>query len=248
MRIHACRHFLRNVCSTSERAVNCRRTASRDFAEFLSGVLTECLGFTRSDVFFVHVSNWAGDPLTRKGTSCTLSYVDQFLLASECQGQGTDALSSGESELCALGALSSDLIFSHAIVKEIGPSFLVHARADSSTARALATKHGASRKMTHIHTGFLCTQDLVFPKLLTTSAVKRDVDPSDVETKGLRRERFCRMKAVLGLGNELRETHSLGSWDDESYKSNVCRVLRLKKCTYIICLMFSYLIEGRFGS
>ena len=52
----------------------------------------------------------------------------------------------------ALGALSAELIFAQAILKEIGLSFLIHARADSSTARAAATKQGASRKMKHIHT------------------------------------------------------------------------------------------------
>ena len=62
----------------------------------------------------------AGDPVTRKSTSCTHCYVDQFLLTSECKGQGTLALSSGESELYALGALSAKLIFAQAFLKEIG--------------------------------------------------------------------------------------------------------------------------------
>ena len=65
----------------------------------------------------------------------------------------------------APGALSAELIFAQAILKEIGLSFLIHARADSSTARAVATKQGAGRKMKHIHTGFLFIQDLVFRKL-----------------------------------------------------------------------------------
>ena len=111
-------------------------------------------------------ADWAGDPVTRKSTSCTLCYIDQFLLTSECRGQATVSLSSGESEMYALGALSAELIFAHAILKEIGLSFLIHARADSSTARAVATKQGASRKMKHIHTRFLFIQDLVFRKLL----------------------------------------------------------------------------------
>ena len=85
-------------------------------------------------------ADWDGDPVTRKSTSCTLCQIDQFLLSSECQGQGTVALSSGESELYAFGALSAELIFAQAILKEIGLSFLIHARADSSTARAVATK------------------------------------------------------------------------------------------------------------
>ena len=116
--------------------------------------------------------DWAGDPVTRKSTSYTLCYVDQFLLTSECRGQGTVALSSGESDLCALGALSAELIFAQVVLKEIWLSFLTHARADSSTARAVATKQGATRKMKHIHKRFLFIQDLVFRKLLTLSSVK----------------------------------------------------------------------------
>ena len=73
-------------------------------------------------------ADWADDPVTRKSTSCTLCYVDQFLLTSECRGQGTVALSSGESEKYALGALSAELIFAQAILKEIGLPFLMHAR------------------------------------------------------------------------------------------------------------------------
>ena len=115
-------------------------------------------------------ANCSGDPVTRKSTSCTLCYV----------GRGTVALSSGESELYALGALSAELIFAQAILKDIGLSFLIHARADSSTPRAVATKQGASRKMKHIHTRFLFIQDLVFRKLLAMSSVKTDVNSSDI--------------------------------------------------------------------
>ena len=63
--------------------------------------------------------DWAGDPVTRRSTSCSLCCVDQFLVTSECQGQGIVALTSGH-ELYALGALSADLIFAQAILKEIG--------------------------------------------------------------------------------------------------------------------------------
>ena len=160
-------------------------------------------------------ADWAGDPVTRKSTSCTpctLCYVDQFLLTSECRGQGTVALSSGESEMYALGALSAELIFAQAILKEIGLSFLIHARADSNTARAVATKQGASRKMKHIHTRFLFIQDLVFRKLSTMSSVKTDVNPSDIGTKALGRERFHRLGSMLGTGTELSDTSSPGKW------------------------------------
>ena len=157
-------------------------------------------------------ADWAGDPVARKSTSCTLHYVDQFLLTSECRGQGTVALFSGESELYALGALSAELIVAQAILKETGLSFLIHARADSSTARAVATKQGASRKMKHTHTRILSIQDLVFRKLLTMSSVKTDVNPSDIGTKALGRERLYRLRSMLGMGTELTETSSPGKW------------------------------------
>ena len=172
----------------------------------LSKTLKHVTGYSDAD--------WAGDPVTRKSTSCTLCYVDQFLLTSECQGQGTVALSSGESELYALGALSAELVFAQAILKEIALSFLIRARAVSSTAREVATKQGASRKMKHIYTRFLFIQDLVFRKLLTISAVKTDVNPSDIGTKALGRERFYRLRSMLGMGTELVETSSPGKLYD----------------------------------
>ncbi len=60
-------------------------------------------------------------------------------------------MSRGESELYAFGALSAELIVAQAILKEIGLSFLIHTRADSSTARAVATKQGKSQDETHSH-------------------------------------------------------------------------------------------------
>ena len=81
-------------------------------------------------------ADWAGDPVTRKSTSCTLHSADQFLLTREYKGP----LSSGESEIVWSWVRAQD------IMKEIGLSFLIHARADSSAARAVATKQGTSRK------------------------------------------------------------------------------------------------------
>ena len=84
----------------------------------------------------------------------TVLRSSKFLLTSECRGQVTVALSSGQSEMYALGALSAELICAQAVLREIGLSFLIHGRTDSSTARAVATEQRASRKMKHLHTRF----------------------------------------------------------------------------------------------
>ena len=52
--------------------------------------------------------------------------------------------------------------------------------------------------MKHIQTRFLFIKDLVFRKLLTMSSVKTDVNPSDIGTKALGRERFHRLRSMLG--------------------------------------------------
>ena len=42
------------------------------------------------------------------------------------------------------------------------------------------------------------------------SSVKTDVNPSDIGTKALGRERFHRLRSMLGMGTELSETSSPG--------------------------------------
>ena len=49
-------------------------------------------------------------------------------------------------------------------------------------------------------------------ELLTMSSVKTDVNLSDIGTKALGRERFHRLRSMLGMGTELSETSSPGKW------------------------------------
>ena len=42
------------------------------------------------------------------------------------------------------------------------------------------------------------------------SSVKTDVNPSDIGTKALGRERFYRLRSMLGVETELSETSSPG--------------------------------------
>ena len=44
------------------------------------------------------------------------------------------------------------------------------------------------------------------------SSVKTDVNPSDIGTKALGRERFHRLRSMLGMGTEPSETSSPGKW------------------------------------
>ena len=46
------------------------------------------------------------------------------------------------------------------------------------------------------------------------SSLKTDVDPSDIGTKAMGRERFHRLRSMLGMGTDLTETSSPGNWHD----------------------------------
>ena len=117
-------------------------------------------------------ADWAGDPVTRKSTSCTLCCVDQFLLTSECRGQGTVALSSEESEMYALGALSAKLIFAQAILREIGLSFLIHASRHQHTTRSGNETRSKSQDEAHSH-------EILIPSRFGISETSKDVISQD---------------------------------------------------------------------
>ena len=69
-----------------------------------------------------------------------------------------------------------------------------------------------SKSQDETHSHEILIQDLVFRKVLTMSSVKTDVNPSDIGTEALRRKRFHRLRSMLGLGTELSETRSPGTW------------------------------------
>ena len=105
--------------------------------ENLPALLKDLVGFSDSD--------WAGDKETRKSTTCIAVFVGAFCLEFEVHSQASVALSSGESEFYALSSLATDLIFIRALLKEVGFDFeKVLARCDSSTARSLGNRQGAS--------------------------------------------------------------------------------------------------------
>ena len=158
-------------------------------------------------------ADWASDPGTRKSTSCTLCYVDQFLLTSECRGQETAALSSAESEMYALGALPAELIDFRTSYSERDWTIIPDTRESRQRQSTRSGNESWSKSQDERHSHeILIHSRLVFRKLLTMSSVKTDVNPSDIGTKALGRERFHRLRSMLGLGTELSETSSPGKW------------------------------------
>ena len=138
-------------------------------------------------------ADWAGDPGTRQSTSYSLCFIDQFLLTSECRGQGTVALSSGESELYALGALSAEV--------DLGTSYTERDWSIIPDTRESSQRHSTcsgnettskSQAETHSHEILIQSRFGIW--------------------KALGRERFHRLRSMLGVGTELIETNLPGMW------------------------------------
>ena len=106
----------------------------------------------------------------------------------------------------AFGALSAELIFAQGNTEREWTIILDtrESRQQHSTRSGNETRSKSQDE--HIHTRYLFIQDLVFRILLTLSSVKTDVNPSDIGTKELGRERFHRLRSMLGMGTELSET------------------------------------------
>ena len=63
------------------------------------------------------------------------------------------------------------------------------------------------------------------------SAVKTDVNPSDIGKKALGRERFYRLRSMLSLGTELVETSSPGKWYDGNERREESQAVGMVKWT-----------------
>ena len=74
--------------------------------------------------------------------------------------------------------------------------------------------------MKHIHARFLFVQDLVFWKLLKLTAVKTDMNPSDIGTKA---GKIAMLQAARNAGNGMRalgmKSLQLNAWQHLLWKS-----------------------------
>ena len=154
-------------------------------------------------------ADWAGDPVTKKSTSCTplrwsISVDEWMSRTGDCcfvQWRIRNVCS-----WCTVSWV--DFCTCH--TERNWTIILIHARADSSTLRAMATKQGKIRKMKHIHMRFLFIQDRYFGNFERCHQSR--LNPSDFRMEALGRERFHRLRSMLGMVTELSETSSPVKW------------------------------------
>ena len=111
------------------------------------------------------------------------------------------ALSSGEAELYAIGAGTSDALFVRSLVLESGlfekANLTVHT--DSSAGKSMAGRFGTSRKTKHVELRHLYMQELVQSGLLKLRKVLGTLSPANTLTKNVGKDTLNKHLPTLGL-------------------------------------------------
>ena len=111
-------------------------------------------------------SDWAGCTKTRRSTSGASLCLWGVTLATSSRTQATQALSSAEAELYAMGMAIQDALHPQSLLQELkltqlAKPFELTVYTDSSSGKALASKLGLTRSSKHVQLKFLFMQDLV---------------------------------------------------------------------------------------
>ena len=149
-------------------------------------------------------SDWAGCTKTRRSTSGASLCLWGVTLATSSRTQATQALSSAEAELYAMGMAIQDALHLQSLLQEmkltqLAKPFELTVYTDSSSGKALASKLGLTRKSKHVQLRFLFMQDLVASGQLKLSKIPSERNPADVLTKHLQASTLHKLLPKLGV-------------------------------------------------
>ena len=159
-------------------------------------------------------SDWAGCPKTRRSTSGASLSLWGVSLATSSRTQATQALSSAEAELYAMGMAIQDALHLKSLLQEMKlqqlakPLELV-VYTDSSSGKALASKLGLTRKSKRVQLRYLFMQDLVASGELKLSKIPTEKNPADLLTKYLTASTLHKLLPKLGVMTRAADSKDL---------------------------------------
>ena len=159
-------------------------------------------------------SDWAGCPKTRRSTSGASLSLWGVCLASSSRTQATQALSSAEAELYAMGMAIQDALHLKSLLQEMKLQQLAKpleltVYTDSSSGKALASKLVLTRKSKHVQLRYLFMQDLVASGQLKLSKIPTEKNPADVLTKYLTASTLHKLLPKLGVMTRAADSKGL---------------------------------------
>ena len=157
----------------------------------------KCVGYSDSD--------WAGDKSDRKSTSGYCFSLGSGLISWRANKQTCVALSTAEAEYVALSGAAQEAVWLGKLLNDINfpnnDPILIFEDNQSTICLSNANRNHAKSK--HIDIKYNYIRDVV-----RCNKVKVEYCPSsdmlaDIFTKGLPSERFCRLRLLLGMKNDI---------------------------------------------
>ena len=146
-------------------------------------------------------ANWASCETTRKSTTGFVLYFFGAAVHYGSRTQDTIALSSAESELYAIGTAAQESLYIRNFIKEAFEVRInIRIRTDSSAAKSISMREGASKKAKHIELRHLFIQQLVKSKIISMRKVRSEDNPSDLLTKFVSCDTLNKHLYNVGLG------------------------------------------------
>jgi len=134
-------------------------------------------------------TDWAGDRVSRKSVTCCVFRTGGCTLATQCIGQSIQAQSSGESEFYGnMSGVTSGLLLQH-VMEFLGIPLRLVLETDSAAARGVLNRAGVGR-IRHLEVKTLWVQSLVDAKRLVVKAISGKINPADIATKILSKDRM----------------------------------------------------------
>lgn len=143
-------------------------------------------------------SDFAGDIITRKSTTCVVVKACGVLIHQNSATQSVLATISGEAEFYAIGSGAAIGLGIRTILEELGFTSQIQVYSDSSAARAMANRLGLGRTR-HIAVKYLWIQDLIAAGLIKLIRIESKLNLAGVGTKGLNALRLRMLCEMIGL-------------------------------------------------
>ena len=142
-------------------------------------------------------ANWAGCNSTRRSTSGGIIRLGQHLLKSYSRTRNLVALSSAENDFYAIIKPATEALGLHAMLVDVGDDAMLHLNVDASAAPGVVQRHDIG-KIRHLQTSGLWIQAQIVKTAMTFHKVHGSLNPSDVQTKHVRRKLCERHMAEIG--------------------------------------------------
>ncbi|XP_020682429.1 uncharacterized protein LOC110099574 [Dendrobium catenatum] len=170
---------------------------------YIQGTLHFGLPITKTDLVLKSFSDadWAGDPVTRKSTTCFCSFSGATLVSLTVKKQRTVSRSSTESEFRALAALASDIIWLRWLLLDFGISqaYSMNLYCDNMSAIALVNNPVFHSRTKHIEIDKKFLRDHIQQNNITLHPISTIDQVADILTKPLSTPRFHQLRLKLTI-------------------------------------------------